>query len=234
MSASTRAQAEARRGETLAEIEDAPKVPSRFSRDTTVAELTEWWLDSVARHQVRTSTLDSYRRFAGYLADDIGALPVVEVGAETITAWQSKLLDRYAPFTVLNCRKVCRQAFMEAVKVGLIASSPFDLVKAPKAKRVNAGRALTPVRPKHSSAPPNHSGSVRQSRCCSAKAGERARCSVWRGRTSTSRPALPRSGAVSRTRHPSWVPSGPSIATRARSCRWCSRPAMADLPTARR
>jgi integrase len=33
---------------------------------------------------------------------------------------------------------------MEAAKVGLIASSPFDLVKAPKAKRVNAGRALTP------------------------------------------------------------------------------------------
>ena len=80
------------------------------------------------------------RRFAGYLADDIGALPVVEVGAETITAWQSKLLDRYAPSTVLSCRK----AFMEAVKVGLIASSPFDLVKAPKAKRVKAGRALTP------------------------------------------------------------------------------------------
>ena len=94
VSASTRVQAEARRSERLAEIEDAPKVPSRFTRDTTVAELTEWWPDSVARHQVRTSTLDSYRRFAGYLADDIGALPVVEVGAETITAWQSKLLDR--------------------------------------------------------------------------------------------------------------------------------------------
>ncbi len=130
--------------EKLAEIESAPKVGGRFSRETTVTELIDWWLDSVARHQVKTSTFDSYRRFAGYLADDIGGLAVVDVGAETITAWQSKLLDRYAPFTVLNCRKVCRQAFMEAVKVGLIASSPFDLVKAPKAKRVKAGRALDP------------------------------------------------------------------------------------------
>ena len=96
-------QAEVRRSEKLAEIEDAPKVGSRFSRETTVAELIEWWLDSVARHQVKTSTFDSYRRFAGYLADDIGGLAVVDVGAETITAWQSKLLDRYAPFTVRRC-----------------------------------------------------------------------------------------------------------------------------------
>jgi len=144
VSAATRVQVEARRDAKLAEIDAAPKVGSRFSRDTTFAELIEWWLESVARHQVRTSTFDSYRRFAGYLAHDIGGLAVVDVGAETITAWQSKLLDRYAPFTVINCRKVCRQAFMEAVKVGLIASSPFDLVKAPKAKRVKAGRALDP------------------------------------------------------------------------------------------
>jgi integrase len=127
----------------LAEIEAMPKVGSRFSRDTTVAELTDWWLESVARHQVKTSTLDSYRKFASYLADDIGTHAVVDVGPETLTMWQSNLLDEYAPYTVLNCRKVCRQAFAEAVKVGLIPANPFDLVKAPRAKRVSAGRALS-------------------------------------------------------------------------------------------
>lgn len=45
-----------------------------------MAELTDWWLDSVARHQVKTSTLDSYRKFAGYLADDLGTHRVVDVG----------------------------------------------------------------------------------------------------------------------------------------------------------
>jgi len=45
---------------------------------------------------------------------------------------------------VLNRRKVCRQAFAEAVKVGLLASNPFDLVKAPPAPRLSAGRALAP------------------------------------------------------------------------------------------
>ena len=122
-----------------------PAVGSRFSRDTTVAELTDWCLDSVARHQVKTSTLDSYRKFASYLADDIGTHAVVDVGPELLTQWQSTLLDKYAPYTVLNCRKVCRQAFTEAVKFRLIPSNPFDLVKAPRAKRVKAGRALSPA-----------------------------------------------------------------------------------------
>jgi integrase len=145
VSGPTRVQAEARREVKLAEIAAMPAVGSRFSRDTTVAELTDWWLDSVARHQVKTSTLDSYRKFASYLADDIGAHAVVDVGPELLTQWQSKLLDKYAPYTVLNCRKVCRQAFTEAVKFRLIPANPFDLVKAPRAKRVKAGRALSPA-----------------------------------------------------------------------------------------
>lgn len=139
----TRAKVEQRRDERLAAIERMPMRNSRFSPGTTVAELTDWWLDSVARHQVRTSTLDSYRKFACYLSADLGSLPVVDVGAETLTTWQSTLLDRFAPYTVLNCRKVCRQAFAEAVKVGLIPSNPFDLVRAPRGKRVSAGRALS-------------------------------------------------------------------------------------------
>ncbi len=107
-------------------------------------QLLSWWLETVARHQVKVSTLDSYRKFASYLCADLGSMPVVAVGPETLTVWQSDLLDRYAPFTVLNCRKVCRQAFTEAVKVGLIAANPFDLVKPPPARPVNEGRALSP------------------------------------------------------------------------------------------
>lgn len=145
VSGPTRVQAEARREVKLVEIPARPRVGSRFSHQTTVAELADWWLDSVARHQVKTSTLVSYRKFASYLANDIGTHHVVDVGPETLTQWQSKLLDRYAPYTVLNCRKVCRQAFTEAVKFGLIPANPFDLVKAPRAKRVKAGRALSPA-----------------------------------------------------------------------------------------
>lgn len=144
VSAPTRAKAEAKRAEVLAKLGRRPLTSSRFTRSNTVAELADWWLEAVARHQVKRSTLDSYRKFTAYLVDDLGLLAVVDVGPETLTEWQSRLFDRFAPFTVLNCRKVCRQAFAEAVKVGLLASNPFDLVKAPPARRLSAGRTLAP------------------------------------------------------------------------------------------
>jgi len=143
VAAPTRAKAELRRDERLAAITNLVPVSSRFSADTTVAELVDWWLESVARHQVRPSTFDSYRRFGGYLADDIGTLRVVDIDAEVVIDWQSSQLDSYAPLTVLNSRKVARQAFAQAARLGLIRANPFDLVRAPKAKRVNPGRALS-------------------------------------------------------------------------------------------
>ena len=143
VSAPTRALAEQRRDERLAVMSNALPASSKFSVDTTVAELVEWWLESVARHQVRASTFDSYRRFGRYLADDIGDLRVVDVDAETVIDWQSDQLDSHAPLTVLNSRKVARQAFGEATRLGLIRSNPFNLVHAPKAKRKNPGRALS-------------------------------------------------------------------------------------------
>ncbi len=143
--APTRAKAEQRRHEILAAQGATGKGSpgGRFTRDSTTAELITWWLESVARHQVKASTFDSYRRFGSYLAEQIGTIPVGRVGAETLVAWQSNQLDRLAPLTVLNSRKVGRQAFAEAVKLGLIPSNPFDLVRPPPAKRVNPGRALS-------------------------------------------------------------------------------------------
>jgi integrase len=148
VSAPTRAAAEAKRDELAAAALTKLRPASRFDRTTTVNELLEWWLDAVARHQVKATTLDSYRRFASYLAADIGSCIVVDVGAEALTDWQARLLDRYAPFAVLNCRKVCRQAFREAVKLDLIPTNPFELVRAPRAARTRSGRALTPEQAK--------------------------------------------------------------------------------------
>ncbi|MEZ5378341.1 MAG: site-specific integrase [Acidimicrobiales bacterium] len=144
LTAATRAEVEQRRAEKLAELEQVSPTPSQFSRDTTVAELIDWWLNSIARHQVKASTYDSYRRFGGYFKTQLGSRAVVDVRAETLIAWQANQLDRHAPLTVLNSRKVARQAFSEAVKLDLIPANPFDLVRAPRAQRVNAGRALAP------------------------------------------------------------------------------------------
>ncbi len=80
-----------------------------------------------------------------YFVEDLGHVRVIDVGPEMLTVWQSKLLDRLAPYTVPSSRKACRQIFAEAVKGGLIASNPFDLVNAPRAKGVKEGRALSPA-----------------------------------------------------------------------------------------
>jgi hypothetical protein len=42
------------------------------------------------------------------MSEELGSMRVIDIGPETLTTWQSRLLDRFAPFTVLNCRKVCR------------------------------------------------------------------------------------------------------------------------------
>lgn len=144
VSAKTRAEAEQKRDERAAAACRHRRPISRFEATSTVNELLGWWLDSIARHRVKTSTLDSYRRFASYLAHDIGELAVVDVGPEVLVEWQSRLLDQHAPYTVLDCRKVCPQAFKEAVKLDLIPSNPFDLVSAPRAEAVKRARALSP------------------------------------------------------------------------------------------
>lgn len=143
VTARTRAEVEAKREDALAACAAARPTSSRFTAATTVSELLAWWLEEVARHQVRTSTLDRYRKFASYLGDDLGHSPIADVRPETLTVWQSRLLDKMAPYTVLNCRKVCRQAFTEAVKLGVIAANPFDLVRPPRARRATPGRALS-------------------------------------------------------------------------------------------
>jgi hypothetical protein len=144
VSGPTRALAESRRDELVAALgRRRSPTTSRFSITTTIQELSDWWLESVARHQVRESSLATYRKSVAYLADELGHVRVIDVGPEVLTVWQSALLDRLAPYTVLSCRKACRQIFAEAVKMGLIATNPFDLVHAPRAVGVKEGRALS-------------------------------------------------------------------------------------------
>lgn len=142
VAAPTRQEAEERRDAKAAAVGKRVRPASRFDAESTVNDLLDWWLTSIAKHRVKTSTYDSYARFASYLADGIGAQPIIDVGTEMLTQWQADLLEQYAPYTVLNCRKVCRQAFREAVKLELIATNPFDLVDAPRARAASSARAL--------------------------------------------------------------------------------------------
>ena len=55
---------------------------TRFTTATTVGELAEWWLETIARHQVKVSTLDSYRKFSDDARRLITAAEGLRWGAE--------------------------------------------------------------------------------------------------------------------------------------------------------
>ncbi|MGK2947571.1 MAG: hypothetical protein ACSLFP_03285 [Acidimicrobiales bacterium] len=93
MAAPTRLEAEAKR-DARAAAGKRLRPASRFDPESTVDDLLEWWLHSIAKHRVKTSTYDSCARFASYLAEGIGSYAIIDVGTEALTEWQSDLLDR--------------------------------------------------------------------------------------------------------------------------------------------
>ena len=86
----TREEAIARRAVKLEELSQIQS--STFHRDATVAELAEWWLDVVARHRVRASTLGTYGQRVERITNTIGQLPARSLKPERIARWQSDLL----------------------------------------------------------------------------------------------------------------------------------------------
>jgi hypothetical protein len=105
----TQSEAERRRIEAIESNEEvARRAGSRFTATTTVHELGAWWLDNVARHQMRPSSVGTVgkrltRDRRGRLAD----LPVVELSCEQVQDWQSSLLrgaHALSPSTVTDTR----------------------------------------------------------------------------------------------------------------------------------
>ena len=123
----TREEAIARRTvklEALSQIQS-----STFHRDATVAELATWWLDVVARHRVRASTLGTYGQRVERITNTIGQLPARSLKPERIARWQSDLLKSgLASGTVADVRVTLHQVLEQAVIHELIASNPVDRV----------------------------------------------------------------------------------------------------------
>ena len=64
-----------------------------FSAETTVGELASWWLEHVARHGVRPTSLATYRKHVVVIGEKLGAVPVRQVGPEQVTTFVSDLID---------------------------------------------------------------------------------------------------------------------------------------------
>jgi integrase len=138
----TRELAERRRSAAIAEDAAASSSPKRFGRGTTVGELANHWLDHVAAHRVRPSSLGKYRsRVARF--GNLDGLRVADVRVEQVEAWQSQLLaSGLSAGTVADTRLTLHQVIAEAVALDLIAINPVDRVKPPTIRR-RGRRALT-------------------------------------------------------------------------------------------
>ena len=64
-----------------------------FSAETTVGELASWWLEHVARHGVRPTSLATYRKHVVVIGEKLGAVPVRQVRPEQVTTFVSDLID---------------------------------------------------------------------------------------------------------------------------------------------
>ena len=136
----TREEPIARRSAKLEEL--SATISGAFDRDTTVAELAAWWLDTVARHRVRPSTFGKYTDRVARITATLGVVPVRSVKAEHVARWQSDLLKSgLASGTVGDVRVTLRQVLEQGVIHELITANPVDRVAAPKVVRA-AKRAL--------------------------------------------------------------------------------------------
>jgi integrase len=143
----TRVAAEASRDRHRAEADEAGRcapLAEGCNTESTVAELSRWWLDNVARHRVRVTTWATYETQLKLVSDNIGAISVRKLRPEQVTAFVSKVIDAGSAARASNVRTLLVQVLDEAVSLGLAQENVAKKVRPPRVPRVQR-RTLTPL-----------------------------------------------------------------------------------------
>ena len=143
----TRAAAEASRDRHIAAAEEAGRrgpLAEGFHAESTVAELSRWWLDNVARHRVRITTLATYGKQLKVVNNSLGGVPVRKLRPEQVTTFLSGLIDAGSATRARNIRTLLVQVLDEAVSLGLAEDNVAKKVRPPRIPRVQR-RTLTPA-----------------------------------------------------------------------------------------
>jgi len=127
---------------TAAQAPRAGPLLTKLSSESTIAELARWWLETIAHHRVRASSLGKYEDRVERVVPSLGDVRVGRLQPEHVAVWQSEQLGTLSPSTVADTRATFRLIVEEAVSLGLIASNPVERVKPPTI-RAKARRALT-------------------------------------------------------------------------------------------
>jgi Phage integrase, N-terminal SAM-like domain len=90
-----------------------------FTTQSTVAELSRWWIDNVARHRVRVTTLATYEKQLRLVSSRLGDIPVRHLRPEQVAAFVSDIVDSGSASRAVNVRTLLVQVLNEAVTLGL-------------------------------------------------------------------------------------------------------------------
>jgi integrase len=143
----TRAEAEAKRKRYVAEAAKTDRcgpLAEGFRADSTVAELTRWWLDTIARHRVRITTWATYDKQLRLVCEQIGNVPVRRLRPEQVASMVSKVVDVGSAARARNVRTLLVQVLDEAVNLGLAEENVAKRVRAPRVAKVQR-RTLSPT-----------------------------------------------------------------------------------------
>lgn len=167
----TRAAAEASRDRHVAAELDAAKfapLSSGFHADTTLTELSRWWLDHVARHRVRVTTWSTYDKQLRVVNERLGDVPVRKLRPENVAGVIGAIAQSGSTSRARNIRMLLVQLLDEAVNLGLAEDNVAKKVRSPRVPKVQR-RTLSPAevaRHRRPAAPPAGNYSLqRRSRC---------------------------------------------------------------------
>jgi integrase len=123
----------------------APTRPAAATGEVTLGELLDQYLeDAEANDRLAAKTLFDYRQFTrDYIVPWIGHRLVSEIGPDTISAWQKKLLAEgstktgrpLSPNTVRLARAPLNAAYKYARLHGLASANPVAEVSLPRKRR---------------------------------------------------------------------------------------------------
>lgn len=119
----------------------------------TVAEYLERWLGDYAAHNVNPRTLAGYQMIVRqHLIPALGSLRLEQLHPMHVEHYYARALELgkktrggggLSPTTVLQHHRVLREALSHAVRKGLLARNPADLVEPPRRNRPEM-KVLTP------------------------------------------------------------------------------------------
>ena len=144
----TRILAEASRDRHVAAARAAAKrspLAEGFHARSSVAEVTSWWLEHVAQHRVRATSLATYTKQLRLVQEHLGQVPVRELRPEQVTTFVSGLVTGGAATRARNVLSLFAQALDEAMVLGLVTENVARKVRAPRVPRVQRP-TVTPLR----------------------------------------------------------------------------------------